>query len=547
MPATAATKRAAITGTLSRSGYTVIAVASSGKPVAVLVKGRAFSVRPPAATVTLQLRAPDGLYAGPVVVASQQRGKQVIEGVRAGARLGKININAGKGYARVAKRLRARWIDTSRWARARKGVPLGNGRNAGLVRSKPPRHPPAGDLDADGVPDVLDVDVNGNRIFNNVDTAGRSAHAAQATGEQINSLLDLGTPIDGTVNADAGSTDAQIAAALPTWAWYALDIAPGDSVELDCGGSPNPDSPTGWSGGLSWCAKGGTGTLFEPGAPLNGEPFPACCDSNGNGYGTMISTNPAGSPSGQVMALAPHATADHIGTGDTLIERITTGGVQHELVNTLQYSVATTPALVSYDDGQGDSVTVSYPVSGPSSQPPGPGGPGTLANPFPVKADPSTGHVTVRVTLWRPQRKPVPSDANGAGGDACLNDSPPCRWIDIGGLNYADHIEHTGAFCPQSAFVSHGPNLDYVPLPFPGVRDLVTDQPTNPASTLTYTLDLTTCAASPVYSEGRPAPPYSFDPGDTRELTFSYNAGSSAGNGTSGVAGDQTVFFKRVS
>lgn len=45
MPATAATKRAAITGTLSRSGYTVIAVAASGKAAVVVVRGRAFSSR----------------------------------------------------------------------------------------------------------------------------------------------------------------------------------------------------------------------------------------------------------------------------------------------------------------------------------------------------------------------------------------------------------------------------------------------------------------------------------------------------------------------
>jgi len=616
-----------ITGRLDRPGYTVIAVAADGRAAATLASSGSFSLVPTSATVSLQLRAPNGTYAGPIVLAvpagilkhartalaqaknkvrhaktalarAQKQLRQVhgtpaergavkrlrqakaqlkksevllkrattqltdvqrlaapswaIVGVKAGATLGAIRINPAAGYARAGALSDRVWttsVKTAWTAQAKHAVPIGNGRNDGLVRSTLRNGAFMGDPDRDGVPDAIDVDINGNRIFNNVDSAsaGRSAHAAQAGSETINSLLDLGTGIDGTVNVDAGLSDAQIAAALPNFAWFALDIAPGDSVELDCGGSPDPYSPTGWSGGLSWCAKGGTGRLLEPGGPLDGQPFPACCDSNGNGYGTMINTNPSNSPAGQVMSLSPHAPADLIGTGDTLIERVTTGGVEHQLVMTLQYSVATVDALVSYDDGQGDSATVSYPVSGPGSQPPGPPGPGTQQNPFPVKADPSTGRVTVRVTLWRPQRRPIPPDANGAGGDACLSDSPPCQWVDIGGLGYAAPIEHTGAFCPLSAFVSHGANLDYLPLPFPGVKDLVPDQPANPSNTLTYTLDLTTCAAAPVYSEGRPAPPYSFQPGDTRALSFSYFSGSSGGNGASSVQGDQGVYFTRVS
>jgi hypothetical protein len=64
-----------ISGKLSQPGYTVIALADSGQGVAGLAANGAFKLKPPATEVTLQLRAPDGAYAGPIVF--QQRGNPV--------------------------------------------------------------------------------------------------------------------------------------------------------------------------------------------------------------------------------------------------------------------------------------------------------------------------------------------------------------------------------------------------------------------------------------------------------------------------------------
>ena len=152
-PAAAAARFAPISGTLSKPDYTVIAMAANGNATSVLAIDGSFSLRPPAGRVTLQLRAANGsIYAGPVVIGSEQHGARAIVGVRAGARLGRITVNVPRGYASVARRVAKRWVDMSRWARARKGVPIGAG-NFGLVRSTPPRVSPPGDLDADGVPD----------------------------------------------------------------------------------------------------------------------------------------------------------------------------------------------------------------------------------------------------------------------------------------------------------------------------------------------------------------------------------------------------------
>ena len=97
-----------------------------------------------------------------------------------------------------------------------------------------------------------------------------------------------------------------------------------------------------------------------------------------------------------------------------LIQRVSTGGSEQQFTATLQYVFVTTPALVSYDDGQGNSATVSYPGRL--------GGPGTEENPFPVKAGPD-GDVVVELKFWRPQRRPIPPET--------------AEWIDIGGLDLA--------------------------------------------------------------------------------------------------------------
>jgi hypothetical protein len=95
------------------------------------------------------------------------------------------------------------------------------------------------------------------------------------------------------------------------------------------------------------------------------------------------------------MGIKHGATTAQIGSGDVLIQRVTSGGVETQYTSTLGFVFATVPALVSYDDGQGHSRTVSYPVPGPQINtqggPPIPGGPGTRSNPFPVAAVPIPG------------------------------------------------------------------------------------------------------------------------------------------------------------
>jgi hypothetical protein len=182
-----------VTGKLSKPGYTLVALAADGEGKLVVATPR-FSVRPPARRVSLHLVGPDGVYVGPIVVAG--RGRRAVVGVKAGTRLGAVRINARDGYGKLEKRLPRKRVDGTRWARAKRGVPLGAG-NFGLVRSKAPRQPPLADRDADGVPNPLDIDDDGDRVLDRYERAEARVTAAQAIG----SFLGVVTAVnaDGTI------------------------------------------------------------------------------------------------------------------------------------------------------------------------------------------------------------------------------------------------------------------------------------------------------------------------------------------------------------
>lgn len=196
------TSQPPITGTLNVPGYTVMALTAGGRVTTALAVDGRFRLQPPAGRVTLQLRAPDGTYAGPVVVG--RSGSHVIVGVKAGGALGRIAYSRRLGYA-TARRVAPRWLDRARWARARGGVEPFGVLSMGRALSAPLKHPPPGDRDADGVPDVLDVDDDGDLVLDPVDPDAQPEPV-----RVISQLSELSSP----ANADAGMDDADIEAAL---------------------------------------------------------------------------------------------------------------------------------------------------------------------------------------------------------------------------------------------------------------------------------------------------------------------------------------------
>jgi hypothetical protein len=480
-PTSAATKK--ITGKLSQPGFTVLALDGDGEAASKPAQANGkFKLRPPAKRVSLHLRAADGTYAGPIVIDKKgPNGKKAILGVDAGAELGKVKVR--DDFAKLKDELERSDQDRKRKAKAKRGVPIGAGNFGRVAAPATGVAGPGQDLDRDGIPGALDIDDDGDLVLDNNDavTGPSPARARAARGQQAPpEIFDIHTqltPPGFTPNANTpGSTDAQIESALPIGGRLQMEIIPGDSSELDCAGDPSTYPPR---PGLPYCSLGGTGRAWEGGVDLaNQDPFPECCDPDGDGFGSL---QPVPGRPAPANVISHGATSSQIASGDLLIQRVTTGGEETLFPATLQFVLATSPAVVSFSDTAGNSTTVSYPG-------PGPGDPGTEGNGFPVAAGPD-GDVTLTLTFWRPQRRPIPPETGS--------------WIDIGGLTYTTQVQHVGGPatgtvqkpCPQSAFSTSDPQL--VPpspaVPAPGFTDLADDQPASPANTITYTLNLTDC------------------------------------------------------
>ena len=351
-----------------------------------------------------------------------RRARRAVLGVRPGAKLGEIKVR--RGHATVASPLPEGRIDDSRTARARNGIPIG-ARLFGRVRSRLPRSAVPGDTDFDGVPDQLDIDDDGDLILDDVDRSS-AARASQQflEGPEFHNSLELA--LSETVNVNAGSTDQQIEQTF--LGLLVIGRSNAASTEIDCG-RDDPGTPE-VEEGLSYCRPGGNGSVVQiDGQPP--DPFPECCDLDGDGFGELVTTvNPPRMGGGSVFfTLRYTATTAEIKTGQVVIKRLSDsdGNEVGTFSKTLQYVFATVPALVSYDDGAGNSGNVSYPVAAPEPPPGSPGGPGHKRNAFPVTprppGDPAAGDVLVTLTFWQPQRRPIEGEPGFS--------NPPTAWMDI--------------------------------------------------------------------------------------------------------------------
>lgn len=479
-----------ITGKVSKPGYTVIALAASGKATSAAASP-SFKLRAPAAKFTLQLRDRSGRYAGPVVVGGG--GRSVVMGVKGGARVGRIVIRRGYGRARVPRRFLIRGVR----ARARHGTPIGAGRLGRVRTRKPGRAGRGRDGDHDGIPGAFDVDDDGDLRLDNVDRAyGRAnrrvSEAATSTadpyrafwvvnaGLQISCISDQAGYTKGlcgyALNQNAAGPFAESAEfeklidlLMQQRGTLFFPLPSAGTAELDCGG-------------LSYCSTGGTGFFHT-----RSDKFPEAFDPDGDGFGTMapvpafhegqdgLGTLQSVDPK-SVFGLAPMAGASALRSGDTYIERLEENGAETQQPVTLNTVFGTLPALSRWSDGS-RSVDIRYPV--PT------GAEGAENNGFTVQPA-ADGHYRVKLTIWRPQRKSIPSSGEGNG------------WIDMGGLRYtvvgktAEENRRVWQ-CPASAYSTSDPNLTETS---GGLLDAARDEPISPSNTLTFTVDITDCLTS---------------------------------------------------
>lgn len=492
--------------------YTVIALAENGKSSTVNKKSGSVKVTPKASKVSLHLIDPSGKYVAMVVMGKSGK-KQVSTCVKAGANLGRLKVK--NGYATPTNKKKAKnGKCSSLKAKAKGGKPIGAG-VFGRVKAKAAGvNGPGKDIDKDGLPGAFDVDDDGDMILDNFDSSNRASAVARVAenmgppppggpggpGGENNSFRvfsNLKLEMAQSLNVNAmGVTQEQIDQMVSEHQTLAIQVAGGGSVELNCTG-------------LSYCSSGGTGKVLSasPGASPG---FPDCCDSDGDGFGTM----PVG-PTGDFQLLTGAKSSD-IRTGDTFVELVNSGSGTTELPGILNYAFVTTPALQSWSDGT-SSGTVTYPVL--------PMSPGEMNNGIPVAAN-SSGHVVVTLTYWRPQRFAISGSGEGDG------------FVDIGHLKYTADVPNNPFIgsgdpgqgpgnCPASSYSTSDPNLVVGSEEEP--VDQHGDQAADPANTLTFTVDLTACLGSTPFNVGS-------------TLGLDIQARSNDGDNAA-----QKIFIKRVS
>lgn len=458
----AAAQAAPITGN-AQPNMTVVALAKDGRSWSTVAgpSGR-FAVVVPSGSVTLQLRDRAGRYAGPVVVAGSS--SKAILGVKAGASLGTLKLK--KGAAFPAARVSSKAIDKRFSARAVKGVPTGAGRlglggtpvkassaQAGGTSDSPLAQPGA-DPDADGLPNAVDVDDNGNKLVDAVDPA---LAATAVSGFAQFTQIFLNATETTNIDADPGS-QANIEARMRARLLLIVGRPIPADTTLDCGG-------------LSWCSPGGTGHLKATGPTVTpGQPFP-------NGTNATMYLAPNGE-----FRLVPGAGPNEIRAGDTLIQKRADGT---QLAAALGFVFVTVPAIKTWSTGTGYNGSVSYPVAAGAS--------GTPDNPVTVSPD-AQGKRSLTIEFWRPQRYSI------AGAE-------PSGFYDIGHLGYRANLPPpTGAApdnidpsCPVST-LTPGPGLSASTSAGAGPRgslvDDSDDRPSDPTRTLTMTIDIDACAAA---------------------------------------------------
>ncbi len=281
--------------------------------------------------------------------------------------------------------------------------------------------------------------------------------------------------VDETLNVNAGGvTREQIDQAMTrkgSFVGLVFFLPDGvDQAELDCGG-------------LSYCSAGGTGA--DANTVNVDNPFPACCDDDGDGLGT-IKRGPSGD-----FQLHTYAPSEKIGSGDTFVESYTdAGGSPQQLTGSLNYMFNTTPAIKDYQDGSGAGATVSYPAASDA--------PGTINNPLPLKAD-DKGDYVLKIEFGA--RSAMRSPRRGE----------PAGFVDLGNLNYQIEVPN-GPSKPSAPGSGTGPSPGVGPCSGDSVgtddtsltqqsngtawRDSAPDRPADPANTLRLKINFTRCLAA---------------------------------------------------
>lgn len=452
----------------SPSQYTVLTVSKNGRStVSTVATNGSFSVNAKQGT-TLHLIGSDSRYFGPIVAAKGARAYPSLSG-KAGS-LGGVSVKSafatvpyGKAKNVISAKKLIDFDSTS--------GPTGAGK-LGLVLAPPSAVPQSAnvganadssqigeDSDEDGLPDILDIDDDGDLVLDISDSA--SAATPDYTAKIAGTLR---TTLAGSVNKNiSGVTDDEVDTALSEGLIFGftfrsnLDAVSVDSVNIDCGT-------------LSYCApETGSATIRSDNLSQLEDTLWINYDDDSDGFPNL---NAASTP--PYIGVHPKASRAQLRPGDTLFFNADTSGGSFIIPSVLPFYFVTAPALKSYTSGS-ESRTLSYPISG--------GAEGTaFNNPFPLGAS------SVSLTFWKPQRPAVEGAEDG-------------DYIDNGKLGYGLTLSvqnNSSVFtCTSSEYSNPSSGLTANTTAAGGTveafEDTAADAAVNSDNVLSFTVDLGTC------------------------------------------------------
>ncbi len=326
-----------------------------------------------------------------------------------------------------------------------------------------------GDQDSDGMGDEFDVDDDGDGVLDPYD----SDNSDPDTAFRVFTNLKVG--IENTINKNAipSLTDEQIDAVVSSTQSMAIEVKveneSGRTAEIDCGS-------------LTYCAASGTGH------PSNtpGESFPEDFDEDADGNG-KITKGGTGD-----FQLITGANTTSIGSGDVLIQTVTddtTSDVESTYLTALNFAFSSTPAFTTMVVNQGDATEATYTPTYPVAN----NGQGTATSPFSVQPSVGDGHVHLKITAYRPQRKGI----TGAGEAALVDIGNSSVVIDLPNAPSSGGGATSGpGNCPPSSYSTTDADLSVsgdVLLDAQADFDSSTDTDGDGNKSVTFTVDITDC------------------------------------------------------
>ena len=481
-PVVAAPKSVSITGKLP-DGYTTASFYSQkGYLTQGKMRGNNFSITVPTQEIkggSVILNRTGNRFGGAVVLA-QKGTKSFLNFATTSAKtlpLGTVTATSA-GYLKLKKALSSKSYDgKSSAVTSLLGAPLGL--NVASSNSRFQRVRSQGntvDEDRDGVPDGVDVDADGDGSVD-VLTSGASAdtqapylvvrenmaHTINATATGVPGLSD----IDAILTAGDG---VEFSIGFAFSVQEDLSRITGAHVVCD-----DADTLCGRTAGLA--TINGSNGLWRDYHP-DGTTYPGLAPASSGPSERSFNTG-----------LSPHVGPSAIVPGTTYrVEFTATDGsvVRSKLVTVTPYLV-TVPALHTYNaNSTGHSVDYTA-ISSEAGASPG--------NPIILGGD---GLFTA--TFWRPQRQGL----GGADGDG---------FVDVGRLRYGLVLMGpasgggTGEKSCAGFYSSLSPTLSErggapIPNDFWPLSDSAVDAPPSSANTLSFTVDLKSCAANAGYSTG---------------------------------------------